>query len=130
MADFVITNGLVVTPTGVIKGGLAVIGDKITEVGSNECLPKKDFEFDAGGNFVLPGVIDPHAHLHQQAPTPMLPFCEAIKTESVSGAISGTTTVISTPHFWTAKTPKQLETLREQRREANKNSYINFSVYI
>jgi len=126
VANFTIKNGLVVTPSGVINGGLAVSGDKITTVGSNESLPKKGFEVDAEGNFVLPGVIDPHAHLHQQAPTPMLPFCEAIKTESVSGAISGTTTVISTPHYWTAKTPKQLETLREQRKKANKNSYINF----
>ena len=126
MADFVIKNGLVVTPSGVLKGGLAVAGDKITAVGSNEFLPRKGFEVDAGGNFVLPGVIDPHAHLHQQADTPILPFCEAIKTESVSGAVSGTTTVISTPHYWPIKTPKQLSTLREQREAANQNSFINF----
>ncbi len=126
MADFVIKNGLVVTPTGVIKGGLAVTGDKITEVGSNESLPKKDFEVDAGGYFVLPGVIDPHAHLHQQADSPILPFGEAIKTESVSGAVSGTTTVVSTAHYWARKTPKQLATLREQKDAGNRNSFINF----
>jgi len=126
VADFEIKNGLVVTPTGVIKGGIAVTGGKITEVGSNEILPKKDFEVDAGGNFVLPGVIDPHSHLHQQADTPILPFCEAIKTESVSGAISGTTTVVSTANYWARKTPKQLASLREQREEGNKNSFINF----
>ena len=125
MADFIIKNGLVVSPTGVIEGGLAVTGDKITEVGNNESLPKKGFEVDAGGNYVLPGVIDPHTHLHQQAETPMLPFGEAIKTESVSGAISGTTTVISSPHFWTMKTPKQLSALREQKKAGNKKSCEN-----
>ena len=125
MADFVIRNGLVVTPTGVIRGGLAVTGDKITEVGSNELLPKADSEVDAGGNFVLPGVIDPHTHLHRVGPGPDLAFSDAIKTESVSGAVSGTTTVVSTAYM-PIKTPKQLPTLRELREGGNKNSFIDF----
>jgi len=125
VADLVIKNGLVVTPTGVIKGGLAITGDKITEVGSNELLPKTDFEVDAGGNFVLPGIIDPHAHLHRVGEGPALLFSEAIKTESVSGAVSGTTTVVSTA-YTPIETPKQLATLRELREAGNKNSFINF----
>lgn len=125
MEGLVIKNGLVVTPTGVIKGGLAVTGGKIMQVTSDELLPKADSEVDAGGNFVLPGVIDPHAHLHRVGPGPDLPFSEAIKTESVSGAVSGTTTVVSTAYM-PIKTPKQLSTLRELREAGNKNSFINF----
>jgi len=125
MEDVVIKNGLVVTPIGIIKGGLAVTGGKIMQVTSDELLPKADSEVDAGGNLVLPGVIDPHSHLHRVGPGPDFPFSEAIQTESVSGAVNGTTTVVSTPYM-PIKTPQQLPTLRELREGGNKNSFINF----
>jgi len=111
MVDLVIRNGLVVTPAGVVAGGVAVTGGKIAQVGGDASLPQGDTEVDAGGNFVLPGVVDPHAHLHLVGQGPALPFSEAIKTESVSGAVSGTTTVVSTAYM-PIDAPKQLSALR------------------
>ena len=125
MADLVIKNGLIVTPTGVIKGGIGVTGGKIAEVSSDELLLKADSEIDAEGNLVLPGVVDPHTHLHLVGQGPALPFSEAIKTESVSGAVSGTTTVVSTAYM-PIEAPKQLSALRELREASKGNSFINF----
>ena len=63
MADLVIKNGLVVTPQGIVKGGLVVRGEKIVQVGADGSLPEAKLEVDAGGNYVLPGLIDPHVHI-------------------------------------------------------------------
>ena len=38
-ADIVFKNGLVVTPSGVIEGGVAVVGEKIAAVGGDAFLP-------------------------------------------------------------------------------------------
>jgi dihydroorotase-like cyclic amidohydrolase len=124
MADLVIKNGLVVTPTGIITGGLAATGGKISHIGNNKSLPEATTTVDARGNFILPGVIDPHTHLHSTTDE-SLPFYEAIETESMSAAVNGTTTVVSTP-FVPNKTPRQLAHLRELREAGSKNSFVDF----
>lgn len=63
MADVVIRNGRVVTPSGLIHGGIAIEGERITYVGGNGDLPQGKRVIDAEDNFVLPGLIDPHVHL-------------------------------------------------------------------
>jgi predicted amidohydrolase YtcJ len=63
--DLVIKNGLVVTPQGVIYGGVAVRHERILQIGADELLPKAKQEVDAEGAYVLPGIIDPHVHIGQ-----------------------------------------------------------------
>ncbi len=63
MTDTVIKNGSIVTPGGVILGGVAIEGGKITYVGSNQGLPDGNRVIDAKQNFVIPGLIDPHVHM-------------------------------------------------------------------
>jgi dihydroorotase-like cyclic amidohydrolase len=109
---------------GTIRGGLAVTGGRITQVGSDVSLPEAASVVDAQGKLVLPGVIDPHTHLHSIIDQSQL-FSDAIKTESVSASVSGITTVVSTP-FVPTDMQKQLPKLREQREEACKNSFIDF----
>ena len=38
-ADIVFKNGLIVTPAGVVEGGVAIIGGKIAAVGRDAYLP-------------------------------------------------------------------------------------------
>lgn len=124
MVDLVINNGLVVTPTGIVRGGLAVAGGKIMQVGSDESLPKATSQVDARGNLVLPGVIEPHAHLHSVGDDSRR-FSKVIGQESVSAVISGITTVVSSP-FTPTKIQEQLPALREEREAACKSSFIDF----
>ena len=63
MEDLVIKNGLVVTPQGIVRGGLAVRKEKILQIGADNSLPKASLEVDAKGNYILPGLIDPHVHI-------------------------------------------------------------------
>ena len=60
MKGLVIKNGLIVTPNGIVMGGLVVRNGKIVQIGVDESLPKADLEVDAEGAYVLPGFIDPH----------------------------------------------------------------------
>jgi len=62
-ADIVFKNGLIVTPAGVIEGGVAIIGGKIAAVGSDAFLPAAQREVDLAGKYLLPGAIDPECHL-------------------------------------------------------------------
>lgn len=124
MCDLVIKNGLIVTPMGTIRGGVAVKGGRIVHVGSDDSLPKANSVVDAQGLFVLPGMIDPHTHLHSIIDESQS-FSDAMKTESVSAAVNGITTVVSTP-FVPGGLEKQLARLREEREKATKTSFVDF----
>jgi imidazolonepropionase-like amidohydrolase len=63
MADLVLVNGLVVTPGGIVRGGLAIEDGVIVAVGRNRALPAASEEIDLRGMIALPGMIDPHVHL-------------------------------------------------------------------
>jgi len=61
--DLLLKNGLVVTPSGAIRGGLAISGERIVGVGSEETLGGARREIDLQGKIVMPGLFDPHVHL-------------------------------------------------------------------
>ena len=63
MADYVIKNGTVVTPSGKILGGVAVEGEKISYVGGESGLPQAKKVIDAKGNFIIPGFVEVHCHM-------------------------------------------------------------------
>ena len=87
--DLKITNGKLVIPgVGIVEGGVAVDDGKIVAIGKDANLPKADEEVDAGGNPVIPGVIDPHEHMgifHDLG--------EEAESKTRSALAGGTTTV-------------------------------------
>ncbi len=60
--DVILKNGLVVTPTGVIQGGVAIEGEQIVAVGANATLGQAKREIDVQGKIIFPGTFDPHVH--------------------------------------------------------------------
>lgn len=62
-ADIVFKNGWIVTPAGVVEGGVAITGDKIAAVGRDAYLPAAERQIDLAGKYLLPGAIDPECHL-------------------------------------------------------------------
>ncbi len=62
-ADTVIRNCKIVSPTGIIRAGIAINRGRIVSIASDGSLPEAKRTIDAGGNYVLPGVIDTHVHL-------------------------------------------------------------------
>lgn len=61
--DLIIHGGTVVTPTETVQADVAVDGGKITDIGDAAAMPAATRQIDASGKYVLPGIVDPHAHL-------------------------------------------------------------------
>jgi imidazolonepropionase-like amidohydrolase len=60
----VIQNAVILTVTrGTVQGSVVVDGGKIREVGSKVLVPPGAKVIDAGGQFVMPGIIDCHSHI-------------------------------------------------------------------
>ncbi len=60
--DLVFKSGLIVTPTGVIQGGVAVDGERIAAVGGSADVGRAHREIDLDGRILFPGCFDPHVH--------------------------------------------------------------------
>jgi len=63
MLDLLIRGGQVVTPQGVGNWSVGVQGEKIVFVGMDDQSPQAGRTINATGRIVVPGGIEPHAHL-------------------------------------------------------------------
>ena len=63
MLDLIVRNGLVVTPQGVAKWTIGISGEQIAYVGIDDRSMQAGRTIDADGKIVVPGGIEPHAHL-------------------------------------------------------------------
>lgn len=90
--DLIIKNGKIVTPSGVFNGSIAVKGEKIAAISSNNDFKDAKQVIDAEGKIVFPGGIDTHSHIElmfmgEQGP-------ETWDQATIAAAIGGTTTTI------------------------------------
>jgi len=123
--------------TVLIKGGTVVNADQsiradvlcenglITSVGENIDAPSGATVIDAGGQFVMPGGIDPHTHMQ-------LPFMGTVTTEdfysgTAAGLAGGTTMIID----FAIPNPQQnlIETYQQWREWAEK-SVADYSFHV
>jgi D-hydantoinase len=88
--DTVIRNGTLVTADGMRAAGLAVDGGKVVAVGADENLPEAREVIDAEGNYILPGLLEPHMHLQDA----YYKYEQLIESETKVAAGSGVTTII------------------------------------
>src|SRR3954462_5385281 len=95
MADLVLRNGRVVTPGGVVVGGLAIEDGVIVAIGADRALPSGDDEIDLRGMVALPGMIDPHVHLGVGGSADDAKFLEDMRTETAPAAVGGVTTIVT-----------------------------------
>ncbi|MBI3330237.1 MAG: amidohydrolase family protein [Nitrospinae bacterium] len=95
MLDYVVRGGRVVTPWGVGAWDVAIQGEKIVAVAEPNTLTGDIGRvIDATGNIVIPGGIEPHAHV--AAPIMGFPGMETAPPDQVSRAalFGGTTTLV------------------------------------
>jgi len=91
-ADLILRGGRIVTPAGIIEGDVAVAAGRILSVG--EAPGRAAREIDAGGKWVMPGGVDPHAHIEQMSGMGLM-CADTFETATRSAAMGGTTSVIS-----------------------------------
>jgi len=90
--DLVIRRGKAVTPQGIVEGDIAITGERIVSVGPPVTSAKQ--VIDAYGHWIMPGGIDPHAHIEQMSGMGVM-NADTFETATTSAAMGGTTSVIS-----------------------------------
>jgi allantoinase len=93
-AELRITNTHVVTPHGVVRGGVAIRDGTIVAIAADGSLPEARETIDGGGRHLIPGVIDGHVHFRD----PGLTYKEDFITGSRAAARGGVTTVVEMPN--------------------------------
>ena len=128
MVDLVIRGGQVVAPWGVGAWDVAVQGEKIVAVAEPGSLPgEMGRVIDATGKIVVPGGIEPHAHVAFQLPRTGV---ETAPPEQVSRAalFGGTTTLTDfATQFGDVDIPRSLE---ERHARWRGSTYSDYSYHI
>ena len=125
MEDLVIKNGLVVSPWGAFKGGLAVRNEKLINIGDDDFLPDAKLIIDVGGNYILPEFVDPHVHFGRAAEED---FTSCFKSESESAAISGVNTFMGFIRFGKIL-EHRLPDYQKGKDIVRQNSFIDFKFH-
>jgi allantoinase len=108
--DLVVRNGVVVTPRNTFEGGVAIDDGIIVAVGQDSDLPDAENILDAGGNYIFPGLMDPHVHFRD----PGLTYKEDFTTGSTAAVFGGITSVLDMPNVKPITADPEQILLREQ----------------
>jgi dihydropyrimidinase len=126
VARTLITNGQLISTTGVAPADVLIDGEKIAAVLSPGALEvTADHVIDAAGKYVLPGGVDAHTHME-------LPFggtfaSDTFETGSRAAAWGGTTTIVD---FAVQKTGENvMEGLAEWHRKADGECAIDYGFH-
>ncbi len=121
--DLAIKNGLVYIKGDFVKADVYVKEGKIAAITRNDLEARE--VYDAKGNFVLPGFIDPHVHFKLRVAnwTSVDDFYHG----SVSAAFGGITTIVD--FIDPASSVKEIEEFFKNRLEDAKDSVIDYAFH-
>ena len=126
MNNYLIKNANIVNNGNIMHGFVLVRGGIIRAVEPGEPGVEQDLaeEIDAGGKYLLPGIIDDQVHFRE----PGLTHKAEIATESKAAVAGGTTSFMEMPNTVPQATSvKELEKKYERAREV---SMANYSFYL
>lgn len=96
-SDICLRNGVVVTPNGIINGGVAIKDGIIVHVGPEDELGEAHRVIDVNGNIIMPGLFDPHIHFGVGGVDMNDEIMEEdFKSETKDCLIGGVTTIATT----------------------------------
>lgn len=119
MFDLVLKNVKLVNGSGELC--IAIENGKIAEI--SKLPPDGDVEIDLKGQYVLPGLIDPHVHFRD----PGLTYKEDFKSGSMAAAHGGFTFVMDMPN--TKPITNTYKSFKEKLGIAERKSCINFGLH-
>lgn len=123
--DLLIENGVIVIPkVGLFKGCLGIVEEKIVGIyDSPQGITARE-KIDAKGNYILPGLVEPHVHYGYKGNLE-----SHFRTETASAALGGITTVI--PFYRDYENPISLyKNIPSIKTIGERNSYIDFSLHL
>ena len=120
-----IHHAIIVNEGRQFNGSVVIEGENISEIIEGNGTPAVpcDEEQDAGGNYLLPGVIDDHVHFRD----PGLTHKADMLTESTAAAAGGVTSFMDMPNCHPQTTT--LEALADKFADAARKSVVNYSFY-
>lgn len=123
--DLTLRNGRVVTPGGVIEGGLMVMDGKIAAVGADASLEPGKEDVDVAGKVIFPGVIDPHTHMGVGDDWGPEKLESDFATESRDAITGGVTTIVTTSVY--GKSPR-VEMVKRNIESGERTSSVDFRI--
>jgi dihydropyrimidinase len=123
--DLVIHDGQVVTPKGIVEGDLAIADGRIISMGRP--ISRAKTHISAKGKLVMPGGVDPHAHIEQMSGMGQW-NADTFETATKSAAMGGTTSVIS----FAAQNKGQslIDTVSDYSARAIRGAMIDYAFHI
>jgi len=119
-----IRNGVVQTPQGPLEADVLVRGERIVALLARNEVGGADREIDADGLWVMPGIIDLHAHTR----VPGYEYKEDYTTSSRAAAAGGVTLFVDMPNVEPPTTTREL--FMEKRAIADRESVIDFGHFV
>lgn len=126
MGAIIIKNGSIINEGRTFRGDLLIADDIISMIGEIDPrqVPAGAVQIDAGGMFVIPGIIDDQVHFRE----PGLTHKGDIFTETRAAAAGGVTSFMDMPN--TIPQAVTNDILEEKYSIASQKSLINYSFYI
>jgi len=123
--DVLIENALLVIPRGgIFRGCIGIGGEKIVGIYDSSRGISARERIDAQGNYVLPGVVEPHVHYGFKGNLE-----RHFHTETASATLGGITTVI--PFYCDYENPTGVyENIPTVKRIGEDNSCVDFSLHL
>ncbi|MDR3148389.1 MAG: dihydroorotase family protein [Treponema sp.] len=125
--DLVLKGGTLVDPRGTARGNvradLGIRDGKLAALAEDIGPSQAEELYDAGGRYILPGLIDAHVHFRD----PGLTYKEDFGSGSAAAAYGGITLVADMPN--TLPPTAGLAELREKARIAGEQSYTDFGLF-
>jgi dihydroorotase len=119
-----IRNGIIQTPNGPVEADVLIDGERISALLGRDSEAVADNEIDATGLWVLPGLIDLHAHTR----VPGYEYKEDYLTSSRAAAVGGYTTYIDMPNVEPPTTTVEL--FEEKRAIAAEQCLIDWGHFV
>ncbi|HZU07604.1 MAG TPA: amidohydrolase family protein [Chloroflexota bacterium] len=91
LLDLAVIGGRLVSPDGVYPADIGISAGHVAVITEPGLLPPAHEIIDARGDYILPGLVDPHTH-----PGNFRPLAQDIASETRSAAVGGVTTLLGT----------------------------------
>jgi len=122
--DLLIHNAHIVTPDGMIRGAVLAHDGQVAAILSDGELPDAHETIDAGGNVLLPGVVDIHVHFRE----PGQEYKATYASESAAAAVGGVTVICDMPNNG-ALAVVSPERVVAKAAAASRSALVDFGIY-
>jgi len=124
MSTIRLRGGLLQTPNGGFEADVLISGDRITALLATDDPTGADTDIDVRGKWVLPGLIDLHAHVR----VPGYEYKEDYRTASMAAARGGYTLFVDMPNVEPPTTTVEL--FEQKKAIASADSLIDYGHFV